>query len=53
MLGDVTAALAVVFAFAMTFPSEWMDRLQHYWSVCLLRVCKGFYIGVFALQQPI
>lgn len=31
-LWDVTAALAVVFASAVTFPSEWMDRLQHCWS---------------------
>lgn len=32
MLWDVTAALAVVIAFALTFPSEWIDRLQNCWS---------------------
>ena len=31
-LWDVTTALAVVFASAVTFPSEWMDWLQHCWS---------------------
>ncbi|KAK2884545.1 hypothetical protein Q8A73_021019 [Channa argus] len=33
MLGDITTALAVVFAFAVTFPSEWMDCLQSVLSV--------------------
>lgn len=61
-LWDVTAALAVVFASAVTFPSEWMDRLQHCWShtetcgcVFVIFSCKCFKTGVlfFALQQPI
>ncbi len=49
-LWDGAAALAAVFAFAVTFPSEWMDWLEPHskvWMCFLYILYMCFYIGVF------